>query len=81
MMKVIFSEHALRKIEERDLDEIKIIETIKFPDYRESTRENRQLAEKNFGKLNLRVIFCREDSFIIIITAYWHERRKNENIL
>lgn len=80
-MRVIFSEHALRKIKERDLNKMKIIETIESPDYHEFTNGNRQLAEKNFGKLNLRVIFCQENSFIIIITAYWHERRSNENIL
>ena len=80
-MRIIFSIHALYKIKERNLSKEQIIETINSPDHQEFTRDDRRLAEKNFGKMNLRVIFCQEDKVITIITAYWHERRKNGNII
>lgn len=74
-MTIIFSLHARRKIEQRKLDEVNIIETIQSPDFVESTYDNRQLVEKNFGKLNLRVIYIKEKQNITVITAYWHEKR------
>lgn len=75
-MTVIFSLHAKRKIEQRKLDESKVIETLQTPDFTKITYNNRQMAEKNYGKLDLRVIYINENNNITVITAHWHESRK-----
>ena len=74
-MKINFSDHALLKIKQRNLAKERVIEVVDHPERREVSYNGRYLAEKNFGKLNLRVIYKQEDRMITIITAYWHERK------
>lgn len=75
-MMITFSKHAENKIEQRRLPKDKVIQTVESSDRILKSRDNRSLATKNFGKLDLRVVFVEEDDRLIIVTAYWHERSR-----
>lgn len=72
---ITFSDHAKIKIKQRNLDGAKIIRTVDKPDIILNTYNNRKIVEKNFGKLNLRVIYIKENDDIIIVTAHWRDKR------
>lgn len=75
-MRIFFSAHSLEKIGQRNLSRQKIIETVKNPNFILDSYDDRLIAIRNYGQLDLRVIYQIENSAAIIITAYWHERRK-----
>lgn len=82
-----FTNHAKRKIKQRNLKEAWILETLKNPDFVFPSYKNREIAFKKIGKLYLAVIFTKEGQNVLILTAHWEksfkpERRKShENIL
>lgn len=72
---IIFSDHAKIKIEQRGLTQSQIKMVLENPDFVEPSYGGRMVAEKNFGKLNLRVIYIEENADVIVVTAHWHERK------
>lgn len=68
---IIFTSHSLLKLKQRKISKIKVIETLKKPDYMANGYAKRKIAFKKFDKLFLKVIYRKEDEDIIIITQYF----------
>jgi hypothetical protein len=73
---IIFTSHALLKLNQRGIAKMAVIKTIKLPDYKFLSHSKRIVAYKKFDKLYLKVIYKIENSNIIIITQYWEEKPK-----
>lgn len=67
---IIFSSHALIKLEQRSLTKEMIIEVVQKPEYITTVRGQLH-AFKKFRKLYLKVIFTRTENSIIVITQHW----------
>lgn len=76
VMKIIFSNHAEVKIEQRKLSKELINKTIVVPDFIVPSHGNRERAYKKFGNNYLEVVFIKENEIIVIITAHWVAKLK-----
>lgn len=72
---LIFSDHAKIKMKQRGLAQIQVQKVLNNPDLVLPSYGGRMIAEKNMGKLNLRVIYIEESSDIIVVTAHWADKR------
>lgn len=70
-MNITFSDHALQRINERNIPKGDIIMAISNCDYREELTRGRQLVRKTIVNNVLEVIFVIEPSQIVVITAYY----------
>lgn len=68
---IIFSHHALLKLQQRGIKSELVEKTIESPDSVMQTYQDRQAAFKKFGKLYLKVVFKKENKNIIVITQHW----------
>lgn len=74
MSKLIeFTNHANRKIKQRNLKEKWVKETIFKSEFVKSSYQNRQLAFKRYGKLYLKVVFVKKNDKIIVLTAHFEK--------
>ena len=71
-----FTDHALRKMLQRNLKKAWVKETLNKPDYTYPSYQNREIAYKKIGKLFLAVVFIREENSIVVLTAYWDKSFK-----
>lgn len=78
-MKIIFSNHAEIKIEQRKLSKELMNKTIVMPDFIVPSHGNRERAYKKFGKNYLKVVFVREKETIVIVTAHWVAKLKKQS--
>lgn len=72
-MRIIFSEHSLLKLKQRNIAKQKVIQTIKKPDVVLPSLSKRILAYKKFGTLYLKVVFIEENDTIVVITQHWDQ--------
>lgn len=70
-MKIIFSDHANIKIDQRDLSRDIVIETVNHPDFTRPSKGLREERYKYYGKNWLKVILIKENEEVVIITAHW----------
>jgi len=68
---IIFTQHSLLKLKQRNIKRIFVIETLKKPDRQKPSYGLRYIAYKKFEKLYLKVIFKKENKNIIVVTQYW----------
>jgi len=68
---IIFTNHSLLKLEQRQITKRKVIETINRPDFVGESYSNRKTCFKKFSKLYLKVVYKNEDDNTIIITQHW----------
>ena len=73
-MKVVFSDHASLKVEQRRLSREKVLAVVARPDLRRPTYGGREEWFKRFGKNYLEVVIVREHDTIVIVTAHWVAR-------
>lgn len=73
---IIFSDHALLKLEQRKMEKELVITALKSPDLTKPSYGDRQIAYKRFGKLYLKVIYRKEGDNLIIITQHWTDKMK-----
>ena len=73
---IIFSQHALLKLEQRNISKLLVARTLASPDCEFDSCKNRNAIYKKFGKLYLKVIYKKEKGDIIIITQHWEENPK-----
>lgn len=71
MQRFIYTDHANQRIKEREISKIQIEETILHPDKILKTFKERIMVHKEFKGKKMEVIYRKENSKIIIITAYW----------
>lgn len=70
---VEFTDHARRKIKQRNLKEVWIREVLEKPDSTKPSYGNRKIAYRKIGKLYLAVIFIEEGQNLVVITAHWEK--------
>lgn len=68
---IIFTTHALLKLQHRRITKSQAIETIIHPDEVVSGRDGRLMAVKRIGKKHLKVIFVRKGKHTLVITQYF----------
>ena len=73
-----FTDHAQRKIVQRNLKKSWINETLNKPEYSYTSYANREIAYKKIGKLYLAVVFVREKGNMVVLTAHWDKNFKPE---
>ncbi len=70
-MKIIFSSHAEKRINERGINKEKVIDTINLPDYTISRSNNETEAFKKINNRLLKVAYFQGQSYIKVITLYY----------
>ena len=70
MGNVIFTQHALQKLQERRISKQMVLNTVRFPEKLVTAGEKIYVFRK-FDKKYLKVIFVRERENIIIITQHF----------
>ena len=70
-MNVIFSNHALLKMQQRKLSKRTVVAVIANPDRMENTYSRREALYKKFHKRALKVVLVREDGRVIVVTTHW----------
>ena len=73
---MIFTQHALLKLEQRNISKLFVLKTLESPDYEFDSFQERKIVYRKFGKLYLKVMYKKEAMNIIIITQYWEEKAK-----
>jgi len=73
---IIFSKHALKRMELRGITKERVIEAIKNPDIEEDWYNDRIMCRKKHSpspncRMELRVMYKRIKNNKLIITAYW----------
>lgn len=68
---IIFTQHALLKLKQREIKRNLVLETLKNPEKILSSRNDREIAFRKFGKLYLKVVFRKEQNNIVVITQHW----------
>ena len=68
-MEVIFSIHALERMEERGIGKEEVLDVLRTPDYSIVTFKDRKIAIKVINFKTFQVVFKEEMGKIIIITA------------
>ena len=71
---IVFTEHALMKLAQRNIARERVIETLMHPDRRTESYGNRRVCFKKFGKLYLKIIYRTENNDAIVITEHWVEK-------
>jgi hypothetical protein len=71
-----FTDHALRKMFQRNLKKAWVRETLSKPEYAYQSYQNREIAYRKIGKLYLAVVFVREEKGLVVLTAHWDKRFK-----
>jgi len=80
-MRIVFSEHALDRIKERKIPKLKVFATIKNPQNQVESYRGRILIRRNFGSKILEVIIRVEKECIIVVSAYYLERKVYEDTI
>lgn len=69
-MKIVLSNHAKKRLVERNIKMEDIAKTIEMPDYT-ITKGTKIEAHKKFSDRTLKVVYVSRDRFISIITLIW----------
>lgn len=72
-MMIEFSDHALRKMEQRHLKKEWVLQALDTPNHEAPSYENRMVVYKQIEKLYLAVIYIKDKEKIVVITAHWEK--------
>jgi precorrin-3B methylase len=75
-MKIVFSKHALLKINQRGLKKTKVLETVTHPDFIQPSYNFREERYRLYTKNHLKVIVKIRSNDVPIVTAHWVARLK-----
>ena len=70
-MSIIFTKHLRVKLEQRKINRVFVIETIKNPYLVRPTYGFREELYRKFSKLFMKVIIKKRGKYIIVLTAHW----------
>ena len=71
---VIFTQHALLKLAQRNIKKEFVLKTLTAPDTTGVSYSGRQMAFKQFGRIHLKVVFQQEGENLIVLTQHWVEK-------
>lgn len=77
-MVIIFTKHLKIKLEQRKINRVFVIETIKSPDLIRPTYGLREELYRKFGKLFMEVIVKKKNKHVIVLTAHWVAKTKEK---
>ena len=69
-MELIFTDHAKKRMSERNIKIEQIKDTIELPDYT-ITKDKKTEAYKKIKDKTLKIVYSKKDKFIRIITLIW----------
>ena len=67
-MKIIYSDHAKKRMKQRGIEEWEIEHLIKHPSYIRKTFEERKEAIGEIRNRKIKIVFINEENYIKIIT-------------
>ena len=73
-----FTDHAERKLKQRNLSKDKVRKVLKNPEFTFKSYSDRRVAYKRVGKLYLAVVFVEEGKEKVVLTAHWEDGFKPE---
>ena len=68
-MKIIYSDHARKRIRERGIEEWEIEHVLKYPSYIKKSFEERKIAVGEIKNRKLGIIYLEEESYIKVISV------------
>ena len=68
-MKIIYSEHAKKRMKQRGIEEWEIENILKHPDYIKKTFEERKEAVGEMRNRKIKIVFIELENYIKIITV------------
>jgi len=68
-MKVVFSDHAKKRIRERGIEDWEIEYLLKHPSYIKKSFEERRIAVGEIKDRKLKIIYTEEESYIKVISV------------
>jgi len=77
-MLIIFSRHAIIKLEQRKINRQFVIETVKNPELIRPSYGFREELFRKFGKHYLMVVIKRRNESILVLTQHWVAKIKNK---
>ena len=77
-MLIIFTKHALVKLEQRKINRQLVIETIKNPELIRVSYNYRQELYRKFSKNYLKVVIKKNKEGILVLTQHWVAKTKNK---
>ena len=77
-MLIIFSKHALIKLEQRKISKQFVIETIKKPQLTRPSYDFKEELYRKFAKNYLKVVIKRVKKKTIVVTMHWVAKTKNK---
>ena len=75
-----FTDHAERKIKQRNLKKAWIRKVVENPEYVVKSYGNRRVAYRKIGKLYLATVFVKEKNNLVVLTAHWDKAFKPDKI-
>ena len=76
-MSIFFTKHFLKKLRQRKINKVFVLETIKKPDLVRPAYNFREELYKKFGKYTLKVIIVKKKKHIVVLTTHWVAKVKN----
>jgi hypothetical protein len=75
-MQIIFTKHALIKLEHRKINRQFVLETVKNPELIRPTYNQRQELYRKFGKIYMKVVVRKINEIALVITMHWVAKTK-----
>lgn len=70
---VVFSDHALRKMDQRHLKKEWVLAVLDKPDHVTEGYAGRMIAYKKIEKLYLAVVYTKEEASFVVVTTHWEK--------
>lgn len=67
-MKIIYSDHAKKRMKERGIEDWEIEHIIKHPSYIKKSFEERRIAVGEIKNRKLKIIYSEEESYIKVVS-------------
>jgi hypothetical protein len=78
-VKIIYTHHAQQRMAQRQIDPVQVIETLEAPDNVIPGDQHEQIAIKNYGNREVRVVFeTSDDETVVIYTVMKPRLRSGE---
>lgn len=69
-MRIVFSQHAIERMNQREITKLQVFSTIKSPQEKVESYKDRIIYKRKFGAKTLEVVTTVENKTIVIISAY-----------
>ena len=74
MKRIIITDHAAERMQEREFTRSEVEGVIETPDWKMPARRGKIKAKKRFGDRVLSIVYRETRTVVIVITGYWRGR-------